>query len=75
MEVFGPTSEYNRHLTGPVAGFRVGDLDQAADELRQAGVEIVLPIHRSENRGWLHFRAPDGFLYELTERHAETPPT
>ena len=25
VEVFGPTSEYHRHLTHPVAGFRVDD--------------------------------------------------
>ena len=27
VEVFGPASEYNRHLTHPVAGFLVADLD------------------------------------------------
>jgi catechol 2,3-dioxygenase-like lactoylglutathione lyase family enzyme len=68
VEVFGPASAYNRHLTHPVAGFLVDDLDHAAEELRAAGIEIVLPIQRADNGGWLHFRAPDGFLYELSER-------
>jgi catechol 2,3-dioxygenase-like lactoylglutathione lyase family enzyme len=68
VEVFGPASHYNRHMTHPVAGFLVDDLDQAADELRGAGVDIVLPIQRTEQGGWLHFRAPDGFIYELTEQ-------
>ena len=67
VEVFGPTSEYNRHLTHPVAGFRVDDLQSAFTELEAAGVEIVLPPQDGGERSWLHFRAPDGFVYELME--------
>ena len=67
MEVFGPSSEYNRHLTHPVAGFRVTDLDKAVRELEAAGTEIVLPVQDGEDRAWLHFRAPDGFVYELVQ--------
>ena len=65
VEVFGPASSWNRHLEHPVAGFLVSDLDEAERELRAAGVEIVLPRQGDEGRGWLHFRAPDGFVYEL----------
>jgi catechol 2,3-dioxygenase-like lactoylglutathione lyase family enzyme len=67
VEVFGPASEYNRHLTHPVAGFRVADLERAVAELQAAGIEIVLPVQEGESRSWLHFRAPDGFVYELVE--------
>ena len=67
VEVFGPESEFNAHLTHPVAGFLVEDLDSAAAELEAAGAEIVLPRQGDDERGWLHFRAPDGFVYELTE--------
>jgi catechol 2,3-dioxygenase-like lactoylglutathione lyase family enzyme len=67
VEIFGPASPYNRHLTHPVAGFLVADLATAADELRAAGTEIVLPVQRGGTRSWLHFRAPDGFVYELVE--------
>ena len=67
VEIFGPASEYNRHLTHPVAGFRVADLAGAVEELRAAGAEIVLPIQGEEPRFWMHFRAPDGFVYELAE--------
>lgn len=67
MEVFGPRSPYNRHLTHPVAGFLVDDLEAADAELRAAGAEIVLPIQQGDTGAWLHFRAPDGFVYELTE--------
>lgn len=67
MEVFGPTSDFNQHLTHPVAGFRVTDLDEARRELEAAGIEIVLPVQRGEDRAWLHFRAPDGFVYELVQ--------
>jgi catechol 2,3-dioxygenase-like lactoylglutathione lyase family enzyme len=41
VEVFGPASQYNRHLTHPVAGFRVAHLESAAAELQAAGIEIV----------------------------------
>src|SRR3954468_21104631 len=67
VEVFGPASRYNRHLPHPVAGFLVADVEEAAEELRAAGVEIVLPIQGGETRSWMHFRAPDGFIYELVE--------
>jgi catechol 2,3-dioxygenase-like lactoylglutathione lyase family enzyme len=67
VEVFGPSSQYNRHLTHPVAGFRVAHLESAAAELQAAGIEIVLALQRGESRSWLHFRAPDGFVYELVE--------
>jgi catechol 2,3-dioxygenase-like lactoylglutathione lyase family enzyme len=67
VEVFGPASVYNRHLTHPVAGFLVSNLDDAVAELRAAGIEIVLPVQRGETRSWVHFRAPDGFIYELVE--------
>ena len=66
LEIFGPSSAWNRHLTHPVAGFLVSDLDEAERELREAGAEIVLPRQGGEARAWLHFRAPDGFVYELT---------
>jgi catechol 2,3-dioxygenase-like lactoylglutathione lyase family enzyme len=73
VEVFGPASDYNQHLTHPVAGFRVDDLEGAAGELRAAGIEIVLPVQNGGTRSWLHFRAPDGFIYELVEDRQAPP--
>ena len=67
VEVFGPTSSFNPPLTTPVAGFEVDDLEAAEQELRDAGSEIVLPISGGPDLRWLHFRAPDGHLYELSE--------
>jgi catechol 2,3-dioxygenase-like lactoylglutathione lyase family enzyme len=67
LEVFGPSSPYNAHLTHPVAGFLVEDLDEATREVRAAGAEIVLPVQDGGDRAWMHFRAPDGFVYELVE--------
>jgi catechol 2,3-dioxygenase-like lactoylglutathione lyase family enzyme len=74
VEVFGPASQYNRHLTHPVAGFSVADLDGASAELQAADVEIVLPMQKGESRSWLHFRAPDGFVYELVEDDSSPEP-
>ena len=69
VEVFGPDSPINRHFTtGPVVGFLVDDVHAAADELRAAGVEILLePAVDDSGNAWVHFRAPDGNLYELTQ--------
>jgi catechol 2,3-dioxygenase-like lactoylglutathione lyase family enzyme len=67
VEVFGPTSRFNQHLTHPVAGFLVSSLAEAVEELEAAGAEIELPPQGGGTRSWLHFRAPDGFVYELVE--------
>ena len=69
VEVFGPRSEHNRHFdSGPVAGFLVEDVATATEELRAAGVEILLEsgVDQSGN-AWVHFRAPDGNIYEFTQ--------
>jgi catechol 2,3-dioxygenase-like lactoylglutathione lyase family enzyme len=69
VEIFGPASDMNRHFTtGPVAGFLVDDVQSATAELRSAGVEILLGPERDGNgNAWVHFRAPDGNIYELTQ--------
>ena len=69
VEVFGPGSPDNQHFTtGPVAGFLVDDFEAAIEELREAGTEIVWgPETASDGNAWVHFRGPDGHLYELTK--------
>jgi len=67
VEVFGPDSPYNRHLVHPVGGFLVVDLEEAQRELEENRIEIVLPPQDGGDRRWLHFRAPDGFVYELVQ--------
>lgn len=69
VEVFGPDSAINRHFTtGPVVGFLIDDVHGATAELRSAGVEIVLePEGDDSGNAWVHFRAPDGNVYEFTQ--------
>jgi catechol 2,3-dioxygenase-like lactoylglutathione lyase family enzyme len=69
VEVFGPETDTNRHFTtGPVVGFLVDDVHTAAAELREAGVEILLdPQTDDSGNAWVHFRAPDGNVYEFTQ--------
>jgi catechol 2,3-dioxygenase-like lactoylglutathione lyase family enzyme len=69
VEVFGPDSPINRHFTtGPVAGFLVDDVFAATEELRSAGIEILLePVVDDRGNAWVHFRAPDGNIYEFTQ--------
>jgi catechol 2,3-dioxygenase-like lactoylglutathione lyase family enzyme len=76
VEVFGPDSVVNRHFTtGPVAGFLVDDIDAATAELRSAGVEILFESGVDDSgNAWVHFRAPDGNIYELTQDHGVSRP-
>lgn len=69
LEVFGPTEGRHEHFTtGPVPEFLIDDLHGAAVELREAGAEVWGPFGDDEDArfGWLHFRAPDGRIYGLT---------
>jgi catechol 2,3-dioxygenase-like lactoylglutathione lyase family enzyme len=69
VEVFGPDTDINRHFTtGPVAGFLVNDVHSATAELRSANVEILSgPTTDGYGNAWVHFRAPDGNIYEFTQ--------
>jgi catechol 2,3-dioxygenase-like lactoylglutathione lyase family enzyme len=69
VEVFGSDTAVNRHFTtGPVAGFLVDDIHAATAELRSAGVEILFESGVDDSgNAWVHVRAPDGNIYELTQ--------
>lgn len=68
LELFAPGDPDSEHMTtGPVPGFLVSDIASATDELRAAGIEILGPAQRQGGYAWQHFRAPDGFVYELVE--------
>jgi catechol 2,3-dioxygenase-like lactoylglutathione lyase family enzyme len=69
VEVFGRHSDVNRHFTtGPVAGFLVDVVQAATAELRSAGVEILFESGVDDSgNAWVHFRAPDGNIYEFTQ--------
>lgn len=47
-------------------GFLVADLEAAVATLRATGIEVGAPAE-SERHRYVHFRAPDGELYELVE--------
>ena len=67
VEVFGDESPYNESFTNPVAGFLVDDIASARVEMEAQGIESLGPIERAvDGNAWTHFRAPDGFIYELT---------
>lgn len=67
LEVFGPQQSYNTFMTHPVAGFLVDDIGAARAEMEAKGIEFIGPIQSdTEDYKWTHFRAPDGFVYELT---------
>ena len=67
MEVFGPEEASNEFMSHPVAGFLVDDIVAARAEMESKGIEFIGPIEGdTEDYKWTHFRAPDGFVYELT---------
>jgi catechol 2,3-dioxygenase-like lactoylglutathione lyase family enzyme len=67
VELFGDESSHNTFFTNPVAGFLVDDIDSARTDMEAHGIEFIGPIERAEDgNAWAHFRAPDGFIYELT---------
>jgi hypothetical protein len=67
FEVFGPDSSFNEFMTHPVAGFLVDDIAAARAEMEAKGIEFLGPIEGdTDDYKWTHFRAPDGFVYELT---------
>jgi catechol 2,3-dioxygenase-like lactoylglutathione lyase family enzyme len=51
-----------------VAGFLVDDIESARDELaRTPDVELLGELRvMADGYAWQHFRAPDGYVYELT---------
>jgi glyoxylase I family protein len=57
-----PSTEDDRTV-----GFRVEDLDDARRVLQASGVEVDDEISTNAQFRYLHFRAPDGHLYELLE--------
>ena len=64
---FAVTSPDAPNDTERTVGFLVTDIEQAARELRAAGVETDGEVSLSARQRYLHFRAPDGHLYELVE--------
>jgi catechol 2,3-dioxygenase-like lactoylglutathione lyase family enzyme len=68
LELFGPGGPYSDLPEGTVMyGLAVDDIEQARQELIDAGLELVGPLERNEkdHSAWQYFRAPDGSLCEL----------
>jgi hypothetical protein len=62
---------FRDHARGPVPLFEVDDVHEARSELEAAGVTVVGDVGRDSRWEWIHFRAPDGNLYELASRRIE----
>jgi catechol 2,3-dioxygenase-like lactoylglutathione lyase family enzyme len=63
---FAVTPPDDDGATERTVGFLVEDVELAAAELRAAGVETD-EVASSHTQRYVHFRAPDGHLYELVE--------
>lgn len=70
FEVFGPRSRWYQLQTYPVIGFETIDIQRRWKDLKKCGVEFV--SHIVDAPGWgmfCYFRGPDGYLYEIVQRH------
>ena len=65
---FAVASPAGMGATDRSVGFLVDDIDLAVQELRAAGAEVDQDISGNARERYVHFRAPDGQLYELVER-------
>jgi catechol 2,3-dioxygenase-like lactoylglutathione lyase family enzyme len=63
---FGVADPRELGNTDRTIGFRVANLDEACADLGAAGIELDEPVENDRYR-YVHFRAPDGKLYELVE--------
>ena len=64
---FAVTSPDGPDDTERTVGFLVADVISAARELEGAGITTDAEVSRSSTQRYIHFRAPDGHLYELVE--------
>jgi len=65
---FAVASPEGMGTTDRSLGFLVGDIEEAVRELRAAGTPVDDDISGNARERYVHFRAPDGQLYELVER-------
>jgi catechol 2,3-dioxygenase-like lactoylglutathione lyase family enzyme len=68
MFAVAPTDDPTGERT---VGFLVEDLDAACAELRAADVEVDDSIAANKRFRYVHFRAPDGKLYESVEARSD----
>ena len=72
IQVMAPGDAYfaffSEHASGPVPLFEVDDVHQPRLELESAGVQLIGELGQDRDWEWIHFRAPDGNLYEMASR-------
>jgi catechol 2,3-dioxygenase-like lactoylglutathione lyase family enzyme len=70
FEVFGPRSRWYHLQTYPVIGFETTDIQKRYKDLKKYGVEFASQIVHAPGWGmFCYFRGPDGYLYEIVQRH------
>jgi catechol 2,3-dioxygenase-like lactoylglutathione lyase family enzyme len=72
VALYGPsTAHYKLFNSGPVVGFRVGDIIAARAQMEESGIKFIGPTRSRETGRWkyAHYRGLDGNLYEIIEEH------
>jgi catechol 2,3-dioxygenase-like lactoylglutathione lyase family enzyme len=66
IQIYGASDVDHRFFTdGPTIGFLVDDFESALGELAATGIEFLGEPRTDRSRTWVHFRGPDGNVYEI----------
>lgn len=65
---FAVTTPDRETDTERTIGFLVADAEEALRELQAAGISTDQEVSSNATQRYVHFRAPDGHLYELVEQ-------
>ena len=65
LEIFGGDEAEKRLTRAPVVAFEVENLDEAREELRHAGIELMGEGGSWNGYSWQYFRSPDGHIFEI----------
>ena len=67
FEIVDGPPDIRKLYNAPIIAFRVDDLSEARREMESKGVELLGPVLQPrEGWGWMHFRSPDGYVYQLS---------
>jgi catechol 2,3-dioxygenase-like lactoylglutathione lyase family enzyme len=69
VHVYGPSdADHDFFGPGPVVALLVDDFPATRARMAAAGIEFIGDAQHNGEATWIHFRAPDGNIYELISR-------
>lgn len=66
LHVYGPAdTEHTVFADRPCVGLLVQDVDATRARMESAGIAFLEDTQRDARRAWVHYRGPEGTVYEL----------